>query len=449
MTSTKNDVFYSPNKLQTIAEKILDISSQEDVKEAEVSVSAADGLEITVRENVCESVENQQKQSLAITLYDNGRKGSATTSDFSDEALKKTVKAAKIIAAHGESDKYAGLIKKSYLCDEFKELGLDNPWPVETEQLIDLAKQVESVGLSKATAKQQSDGVTISKSRGSRAYATTDGFNQAYCATQNSISSIMIASDTSGKMQKGYYYSSNRDPELLESADHIGAMAATRTEQKLGAKKISTQRLPIVFSSRVAPGLIGHLLSALSGKSQYEKTSFLNDSLGKKILPSFVSISEKPHIIGGLASTNYDSEGVTTYNKEIVTNGEIAHYILDGYSARKLDMEPTGNSGGVTNIRINHNDQSLAQMISPISKGLLVTELMGFGVNNVTGNYSRGATGFLIDNGEISHPVEEVTIAGNLLEMLADIVAISNDAETNNSVQIGSILIKEMTVAGN
>ena len=449
MDSIKNDAFYSPKKLQAVAERVLNLSSGESVQEAEISVSAGDGLEISVRDNICENLENQQKQSLAITIYENGRKGSATTSDFSVNALKKTIKAAKIIASNGEPDEYARLVKENYLCDEPKELKLDNPWGVETRELIDLAKQVESAALSKVTTKQKSDGVTINTSRGSIAYATTTGFNKAYCTTQHSISSVMIACDQSGKMQKGYYYTSDRNPELLENASCIGEIAATRAEQKLGAKKISTQRLPVIFASRVASGLIHHLLSALTGKSQYEKASFLYASLGEKALPDFITIYEKPHIVGGLASTNFDSEGVTSREKEIVSRGKIAHYILDSYSARKLSMEPTGNSGGVTNIRANNSGQSLTQMIAPIKKGLLVTELMGFGVNNLTGDYSRGATGFYIDNGAISHPVEEVTIAGNLLEMLTDIIAISDDAETNNAIQVGSIFIKEMTVAGN
>ncbi len=449
MNSTKNNEFYSPSKLKAVAQNMLDLSFKANIQEAEISVAAGDGLEISVRDTVCESIENQQKQSLAITVYENGRKGSATTSDFSISALKTSIDAAKTIASNGEPDEYAKLVDKSYLCTDFKELELDHPWDAQVYELIELGKQVESAALLKATVKQKSDGVTIHKSRGSRAYVTTTGFNQAYCTTRHSITSVMIAHDPSGKMQKGYYFSSSRDSKLLENAAYIGQMAAARTEKKLGARKIATECLPVVFDPRVAPGLIGHLLSALSGKLQYEKASFLYDCLGKKVLPNFITVSERPHIIGGLSSATFDSEGVPTSDKNIILNGEIIHYILDGYSARKLNMRPTGNSGGITNIEISNSGRKLAEIISPIKKGLLVTELMGFGVNNLTGDYSRGATGFLIENGQLGHAVEEVTIAGNLLDMLADIVEVGNDAEINNSIQVGTVFIKKMTVAGN
>lgn len=436
-----------PAVLDELAQRTVDQARRAGALAVEVGVSAGEGLSVTVRDGACETVEHERDKSLGVTIYLDGRKGSATTSDFSDGALAETVNAALRIAEVAEPDQYAGLAEPQYLANAFPELDLDHPWDINAETAIALALECENAARGFDKRVKQSDGCSVNRYRGSRAYANSHGFHAAYRGTRHGLSAVMIAEDGGG-MQRGYWFTSSRDPAQLENAEAVGLAAAQRTIAKLGARKIATTRLPVIFEARIATGLVGHVIGAIGGAAQYRRASFLLDAVGETILPDFVTISEDPHRRGALGSANFDDDGVATCAKTIVDAGRLNTYLLSAYAARRMGLTPTGNAGGVHNLDVSHGARSLEDIIASFDRALLVTDLMGMGVNSVTGDYSRGASGFLIENGAIAHAVEEITVAGNLKTMLKDIREIGSDVETRGTVHIGSVVIGEMAVAG-
>ena len=436
-----------PSILDELAVRIIEQARSAGAQAVEVGVSAGAGLAVTVRGGACETVEHERDKSLGVTIYLDGRKGTATTSDFSEQALRETVNAALRIAQVAEPDQYAGLAAPEFLATELPDLDLDHPWDLDAEAAIALAIECENAARGVDARIKQSDGCSVNHYRGSRAYANSHGFHAAYCGTRHGLSAVMIAED-SGGMQRGYWFTSSRDPAELENAASVGQTAARRTIAKLGARKIATTRLPVIFEARIATGLLGHVIGAIGGAAQYRRASFLLDALGEAILPDLVTVTEDPLRRGALGSASFDDDGVATSNKVIIEQGRLNTYLLSAYAARRLGRTPTGNAGGVHNLLVSHGARTLADIIAGFDRALLVTDLMGMGVNGVTGDYSRGASGFLIENGEIAHAVEEITVAGNLKNMLKDIREIGADVETRGTVHIGSVVIGEMAVAG-
>ena len=439
--------FNRPETLEQLAVDTVALAHRQGAEAAEASLNAGEGLSVTVRGGACETIEHERDKSLAVTIFMGGRKGTATTSDFSSAALAETVAAAKRIADHAEPDSYAGLAAPEFLARTIPELDLDHPWDLAAEAAIELALRCERAALATDPRLKQSDGCSVNRYRGTHAYANSHDFHAAYRGTRHGISSVMIAADDAG-MQRGYWFSSRRDPRELEAAEDIGVTAARRTIAKLGARKIPTSAMPVLFEARTAAGLIGHLVSAISGTAQYRRASFLLDALGETVLPPFISLHEDPHRPGALGSAAFDDDGVATSAKAVVEHGRLATYLLSAYSARRLGRTPTGNAGGVHNLIVSSGERSFDQIIAGLDRALLVTDLMGFGVNTVTGDYSRGASGFLIEGGAIAYPVEEITIAGNLKTMYQNIVEIGTDIDDRSNIHTGSILLGEMASAG-
>ncbi len=440
--------YNEPAVLDRIACETLERAHGDGIDAAEVAVSAGEGLAVTVRDGACETLEYERDKSLAVTVYHDGRKGSASTSDFSAAALAETVAAARLIAEHGEIDPHAGLADPEYLARAIPDLDLDHPWDIDAEQAIALAARCERAALGAEPRIKQSDGASVNRYRGSRAYANSNGFHGAYRGTRHSISAVMIAADAAGAMQRGYWYASGRDAARLDDVEQIGATAARRTVAKVGARKIATTELPVLFEPRLAAGLIGHLVGAVSGGAQYRKASFLLDALGEAVLPDGIDLIERPHLPGAIGSAPFDNDGVATREQALVSDGRLVRYVLSAYAARRLGREPTGNAGGTHNLVLSAGSRLPEAIIAGLDRALVVTDLMGFGVNTVTGDYSRGAGGFLVEHGEIAHPVEEITIAGNLRGMLRGIVEIGADVDESLNVRTGSILLERMAIAG-
>ena len=333
------------------------------------------------------------------------------------------------------------------MAKEVPELDLYHPWDLSVDQAIELAKACEASARGVDKRINNSEGASVSTYEGMFAYANTHGFNGGYATSRHGLSCSVIAED-SDNMQRDYWYTTARCSKDLESATSVGKLAGERTVRRLGSRRIKTAQVPVLFEAPLASGLISHLVSAISGGSLYRKSSFLLDSLGKQVMAPFITIEEQPHLLKGLASSPFDNEGVATQPRTLVKDGVLNGYILSSYSARKLGMQSTGNAGGNHNLIVSHGDLDLNGLLKTMGTGLLVTELLGHGINMVTGDYSRGAAGFWVENGVIVHPVEEITIAGNLQIMLKQIVAIGNDVLVQGSKQVGSILIENMTVAG-
>ena len=445
MNAPQSVDYNDPQTLKRVASDMINLGMQHG--DVEVAVSAGEGLAITVRGGAVETLESERDKSLAVTVYQDGRKGSATTSDFSAAALKETVAAATEIAASGEIDQYAGLADVADLAAQVPALELDYPWDLEPEQAIELALRCEAAALGADNRIKQSDGASVNRYRGTRAYANSAGFCEAYRGTRHSISAIMIA-EQDDAMQRGYWYESARSADDLGAAEMIGQRAAERTVAKLGARKLATTSMPVIFEARAASGLVGHMISAISGAAQYRKASFLLDAVGEQVLPENLSLVEKPHLARAIGSAPFDSDGIATREKTIVENGQLRTYLLSAYAARRLQLAPTGNAGGTHNLILTPGDRDLAAMIAGQKRALLVTDLMGFGVNGVTGDYSRGASGFYLENGEVAHAVEEITIAGNLRDMLLGIDEVGNDVDAGLNIRCGSVLLGEMAIAG-
>lgn len=433
--------------LYTAIDTALSEAKRLGVSAASASASEGAGLSASVRLGEVETIEHHRDRRLNLTVYLDGRKGSAASSDFSATAIKEAGAAARDIARHAGQDEYAGLADPQYLAEQLPDLDLNHPWPLDTEQAVELATACERAARQCDSRITNSDGASVNTYAGHYAYGNSQGFLGGWSSSRHSIDCTVIASDGDG-MQRDYWYSLARDARELEPSETIGRKAGERALKRLGARRPATCSVPVVFEQRVATSLFSHFLSAISGGAQYRKASFLLDRLGQAVFADHIDISEQPHLAKALGSAPFDSDGVATTAHDIVRAGTLASYALSAYAARKLKRAPTGNGGGVHNLIVAPGGSSLADLLKEMDEGLLVTELMGFGVNNVTGDYSRGASGFWISGGEIQYPVEEATIAGNLKDMFRNIVAVANDIELRSNIRTGSVLIAEMTVAG-
>ena len=435
--------------LLPLLEKVLTYAKKLGADQAETSSSYASGLITTVRKSTVESLEHTQDKSVSITVYLNQHKGTSSTSDFSTKSLQLCVKRAIDIAKFTSQDPYAGLLDRKYLGSNTVELDLFHPWhKLDSEQAISIASECESIGLQNSQI-SNSEGASLESYQSYFAIANSNGFQHHTYQTRHGLSLSLIAKSNSNTMERDYSYSIARDWKDLWSPGKIADLAAQRTIQKLNAKKINTGNYPVLFAPEMARSLIGNFLSAIGGLTQYKKTSFLLNTIHKQVFPNFLMIKESPFIKKGLASRNYDAEGMPAYDDLIVENGILQHYLLSAYSAKALKLPPTGHAGGTSNLIISHNNKTQPELIKTMGKGILVTEMMGQGLNPLTGDYSRGANGFWIENGEIQYPIEEFTVAGNLKDIFKNIVSIANDIDLRSSIHVGSMLIDNMMIAGN
>ncbi len=414
---------------------------------AEAGLNMDIGLSVTVRLGEVETLEFHRDRGLGVTVYFGGRKGSASTSDLSPRALRETVRAACDIARYTSEDGCAGLAPAERMARDIPDLDLYHPWGIDADRAIDIARACEDTARGADPRISNSEGATLSSHEGVRVYGNSHGFIGGYPSTRHSISCSVIG-EQDGQMQRDYWYTVARRHEDMQAPEDVGRIAAERTLHRLGARKIATCQVPVVFAAEVATGLFRSFIGAIRGGNLYRKSSFLLDHLGKRVFPEFMEIDERPHLPRALASAPFDSEGVATAERRIVGDGVLQGYVLDAYSACKLGMETTGNAGGVHNLVVQPGDKALADLLREMDTGLLVTELMGHGVNLVTGDYSRGAAGYWVEGGEIIHPVEEITVAGNLKDMFLGIQAVGNDVDRRGSIHTGSVLIDRMTIAG-
>ena len=439
---------YSKDDLQVIAQNVLDCAKKYGATASETSISEALGQSVSVRQQQVEQIEYQQSKSLGVTVYCGQHKGYASTADFGIEAIHDTVKAAIEIARYTEEDDCSGLADAVLMAKTpVADLSLFHPWNLSVDEAIELATHCEEAALSVDQRISNTEGASVDTSQRQFVYANSHGFCAGFPTSRSSIGCSVVA-EQNNHMQRDGWFSQARDHQQLQDIALIGQMAAMRTVRRLGAKPVKTGQYPVVFEAPVAKSLIGHIIAALSGGNLYRQTSFLVDSLGQKKMSDIIHLSEMPFIPKGLASTPFDAEGVAPCNRTIIGQGVVEGYFLSSYSARKLGVATTANAGGAHNLILKDTAQSLEQILQQMGTGLLITELIGQGVNLLTGDYSRGAAGFWIENGQIVHPVEEITIAGNLNDMLQDIQAIGHDALPNQSSHVGSIMIGQMTVAG-
>src|ERR1700756_2733386 len=417
--------------------------------ECEADASVSQGLSVSVRLREVDTLEYQRDRGLSLTVYFGKRKGSASTADLAGSAVRETVEKACAIARYTAEDPYAGLLEPAALAREIPDPDLDHPWDLTPERAIELVRECEAAGLAVDPRLANSEGAAVSSQRQSGVYGNSLGFLAGYSATSHSLSCSLIAEDGE-EMQRDHWYTVARDPADLEDAAHVGRLAGERALARLGARRLATRKAPVAFTPDVARGLIGHFIGAIRGSSQYRKASFLLDAAGSQVFPAFLQMHERPHLPKGLASSPFDQEGAATRDRELIRDGVLDGYVLGSYSARRLGLKTTGNAGGIHNLIVAAGDGGLdaEAFLARLETGLLVTELMGQGVNGVTGDYSRGASGFWGERGAIQHPVHEVTVAGNLKRMYLDIAAVGSDTDGRGTVRTPSLLVSEMTIAG-
>ena len=438
-------------RLEALVAQIVDEAKRQGASACEVGVSLNQGLSVNVRRGEVETLEFNRDQGFAITLYSGQRKGSASTSDTSPAAIKQAVEAALTIAKHASEDPCAGLADAALMAKELPDLDLYHPWALGADQAIELAQNMEAAAFAVDTRLSNSDGASVNLYQGCRVYGNSHGFIGGYAGTRHSLSCVMIAEAQEAgerQMQRDYWYDVKRNASNLQTAEAIGRKAAERTLARLGARSVPTAQVPVLFAPEIASGVLGHFIAAISGGNLYRKSSFLEGALGQQVFPSWLSLDERPHLPGLLGSSSFDNDGLATRAQHFVKDGVLSSYLLSTYSGRKLGMPSTANAGGVHNLFVSHGNDDFAAMLKKLDRGLLVTELMGQGVNMVTGDYSRGAGGYWVENGQILFPVQEVTIAGNLKDMFHNIVAIGNDLDLRGNVRTGSLLIDNMMLAG-
>ena len=434
--------------LRELVALAVDTARKSGASASEAALSRTAGLDVNVRLGEVETIEHTRDHSLGVTVYFGHGKGSASSTDFRPAAVRETVEAACRIARHTAQDEFAGLADPERMAVDPPDLDLFHPWEITPDEAIALALEAETAARDHDPRITNSDGASVSKHDGDYVYGNSHGFLEGCSSSRNSLSCVVIAEDPSG-MQRGYWYSTGRDPDRLEPASQIGVTAAERTVRRLGARKLDTRTAPVLYEADVARGVIGHLVAAVRGPNLYRKASFLVDRLGERVMADHLRIHEQPHLRGALASAAFDGEGVETAPRDLVTGGVLRGYVLDSYSARKLGVPTTGNAGGVHNLTVEPGSKSFEALLAEMGTGLLVTDLMGMGVNIVTGDYSRGAAGFWVEGGEIAWPVEEITIAGNLADMFLGIREVGADVDTRGSIRTGPLLVDRMTIAGN
>jgi PmbA protein len=446
--TNNNDIYAQIGEVKSAIDDLLNLAKQNGATAAEAVISKSKGISVSSRCQSLENIEFNQEGALGIVVYVGDHKGSASTADISHEALARTVKAAVDIAKYTSEDSFSGLVEKELMATDIPDLDLYHPHEITPEQAITYCLASEKAAFESDERIENSDGASLSSYEGFKVYGNSHGFIEGYPSSRHSLSCSVIAAE-GDDMQRDYAYTVDRIFDRMDEAQLVGEKAAKAAVERLNARKIDTCEVPVIFHAEIASTLFGHLAGAISGGNLYRNSSFLVDALGKPVMSDIVTIEERPHLLTGLASSPFDSEGVATTDRTIIEQGQLNTYLLTGYSARKLGMQTTGHAGGIHNWLVKHTAPDLASMMADMGTGLLVTELMGQGVNTVTGDYSRGAAGFWVENGEIQFPVSEVTIAGNLADMFKQIVAIGGDVERRGAVQSGSILIEKMKIAGN
>ena len=444
---SENSFSHSSDTLRQLARDMLKYAKQQGATACAAEVSDGFGQSVTVRQGEVETIEYNRDKGIAVSVFLGQRRGNASTSDFSVKAVRDTVDAALSIARYTASDDCAGLPEQEMLATEFPDLDLYHPWPLNMEQAIELARECEQVAFARDKRINNSEGATVNVHEAQFVYANSLGFIGGFPTSRHSISCAVIAGKNE-TMQRDYWYSEARNAKEILKVEEIGRIAAERALRRLKARKLGTMQVPVLYEAPVAASLLGHFVGAVSGSSLYRKSSFLLDQLGKQVFSKNIHIDAVPDIPRGLASGAFDDEGVKTQRRAIVEKGVLHGYFLGSYSARKLGMKTTGNAGGNHNLIVQPGKLDFDGLLKKMGRGLVVTELLGQGVNHVTGDYSRGAAGFWVENGEIQYPVEEITIAGNLKDMYRHIAAVGNDVLVQGSRQCGSILVENMTVAG-
>jgi PmbA protein len=434
--------------LQQRVTEVLALARRYGASAAAAHASAGTGLSVNVRLRQVETIEFHRDQGMSVTVYFGQRKGSASTSDLGAAALEESVRKACALARHTTPDEYAGLADPERLARDPPDLDLCHSWALDADAAVELATRCEAAALDSDPRITNSEGAGVSSYEGCRASGNSAGFLAGYRDSQHSLSCAVIASQGE-QMERDMDYTVARHPDALDSAVQVGREAARRATARLGAVKLDTRSAPVLFPARLARSLIGHLVGAVSGGALYRRASFLLDSLGQTVLAPCVTIDERPHLLRGLASAPWDDDGVATAERRLVEAGVLNGYILSTYSARRLGMTTTGNAGGAHNLVVGDTGASYADLLAAMGTGFLVTELMGSGVNPVTGDYSRGAAGFWVEKGVVGYPVSEVTIAGNLKDMFKGIAAIGTDTDLRGGIRTGSILVRDMTIAGN
>ena len=433
--------------LETVAARAVELAKRLGADEAEAGVSYEEGLSVTVRMGEVESVERQRDRGLAITVYRDRKKGSASTTDFDASSVEEIVRKALSIGSFTAADEYAGLAEASLMAVDPPDLELYFPWDVDVDGATALALRAEDAARALDSRIANSEGATVTSGAGRRAYANSHGFVGSYPSSSHSLSCSVVAKSASS-LERDYWYTVSRRPEDLDSPESVGEESARRAVARLDARQISTRVVPVIYPPEVARGLFGHLIAAIRGTAQYRRASFLAGAKGKQVLSSLVDITEDPLIPRALGSSPFDGEGVVTKRRDLVQSGVLQGYVLSSYSARRLGMPTTGNAGGVHNLLVRPTAGPLEELIKGCEQGFVVGELLGQGVDIVSGDYSRGAAGFWVERGEIVHPVNEVTIAGNLRDLLQNIRAIGSDIETRGVVRCGSVLVDGLTLAG-
>ncbi len=434
-------------ELERVAGDVVAVAMEGGATAAETDVSQAVGLSVTVRRDVVETIAYNRDKGIGVTVYVGQRRGHASTADFSAEAIRATVGKALAIARHTAEDPCAGLADPDRLARHIPDLDLYHPWNLSVEDAIELGREAEAAALAVDKRLTNTEGSTVARGESEFVYATSQGFLGGYRSSRHHIDCAVIGEDGGG-MQRDFWYTAARSREDLQAPAVVGRVAGERTLRRLNARGLGTIDCPVLFDAPEAADLIGAFVAAVSGGSLYRRSSFLLDSLGRQVFSPEISIREEPHLLRGRGSAPFDNEGVATVARDVVRDGVVEGYFLGSYSARKLGLVTTGNAGGSHNLVVSHGGDDLAALMRRMGRGLFVTEQLGHGVNPVTGDFSRGAAGFWIEGGEIAYPVEEITIAGNLLAMYRDIVAVGNDVDRRGSRHVGSMLVGRMTVAG-
>lgn len=447
MTITSRNKLIDINELKDVSNKILEEAKRLGADEAEVSIDSHLGFNVNARGGDVETVEYNQGKSIDLRVFFGKRSGTAGLSDVRPEAIRAAVEAACHIAKYTDEDPASGLADKADLAFDYPFIELCYPWDLAVDKAIELACECERLALAHDKRIMSAESSSVSTLQVNNVYANSLGFIGTYPYTRHDINCILVAKQ-GDEMQRDYSYTVSTDPTKLDTIEKIAAIAAERTVRRLGAKKLPTMKAPVIYIAEEARGLLGHFASAIHGGNLYRKSSFLVDSLGKKIFPDAIQLKEYPHLDGALGSAPFDNEGVKTRDNIFIENGVLKNYALGAYSARKLGMKTTGNSGGMHNLTITTGKKSLESLIKTMGRGLLVTEMMGNGVNLLTGDYSRGVGGFWVENGEVQYPVHEITIAGKLQDIYARIAEVGNDVDCRGNIRTGSILIEEMAIAG-
>lgn len=443
----KDPIYQHISEVKDAVSEVLEHAKKLGATAAEAAMSSTSGLSVSTRMGEVETIEFNQDGGLGISVYVGNNKGSASTADLNPKTLRTVVEKAIDIAKFTSDDPFNGIADKKLLEFAPQDLDLYHPWEVSPEQGVEFCHQAEQAALNADERIVNSDGASFSSHQGLRVYGNSHGMIAGYPRTRHSISTMVIGKEGE-QMQRDSAYTIARHKDDLNDAAKVGLEAATETLAKLNSQKLGTMKVPVIFRADIANSLFGHLVSAIGGGALYRKSSFLLDSLGTKVFSDCVNISERPHLLKGLASSPFDAEGLKTVDREIIQGGELQTYLLASYAARKLSMAPTGHAGGIHNWLVEQTHADLKALLKTMGTGLLVTELMGQGVNTVTGDYSRGAAGFWVENGEIQYPVSEITIAGNLKDMFKAVVGLGGDIERRGGIQTGSVLIEQMQVAG-